>query len=166
MLPVQKVGFAVKDTSSRQILEILQMVKPSQIVKIWEVTHNKFSYCGRLPDSFLADYHMFLLPGIEVRVRLYRSADQFVLIHPNSVKDSQGEFSLQILNASLLVHKLELKNETYLTIERMLSKKAAHYDFQERVPKSFLISSSVTMYYRDDIFNRLPIGWYFQQSSD
>ena len=93
-----------------------------------------------------------------MRVRLYRSPDQFVLIHPNSAKESQGDFSLQILNASLLVHKLEFKNETYLTIERMLSRKAAHFDFREIVPKSFLISSGVTLYYRDDIFNRAPIS--------
>ena len=118
----------------------------------------KFSFYGRLADSFLADNHKFLLPGVEVRVRLYRSPDQFVLIHPNSAKESQGDFSLQILNASLLVHKLELKNETYLTIEGMLSKKAAHYDFREIVPKPFLISSGVTMYFRDYIFNRAPIS--------
>ena len=118
----------------------------------------KFFYYGRLADSFLADNHNFLLPGVEVRVRLYRSPGQFVLIHPKSAKKSQGDFSLQILNASLLVHKLELKNETSLTIERMLSKKAAHCDFREIVPKSFLISSGVTMYYRDDIFNRAPIS--------
>ena len=118
----------------------------------------KFSHYGWLADSFLADSHKFLLPGVEVRVRLYRSPDQFVLIHPNSAKESQGDFSLQILNASLLVHKLELKNETYLTIERMLTKKAVHYDFGEIVPKSFLIFSGVTMYYLDDIFNRAPIN--------
>ena len=118
----------------------------------------KFSYYGRLADSFLADNHKFLVPGVEVRVRLYHSPDQFVLIHSNSAKESQGDLSLQILNASLLVHKLELKNETYLTVERMLSEKAAQYDFREIVPKSFLIFSGVTMYYREDIFNRAPIG--------
>ena len=118
----------------------------------------KFSHYSRLADSFLAENHNFLLPGVDVRVRLYRSPDQFVLIHPNSAKESQGDFSLQIPNASLLVHKLELKNETYLTIERMLSKKAAHYDFREIVPMSFLISRGVTMSYRDDIFNRAPIS--------
>ena len=118
----------------------------------------EFSYYGRLADSFLADSHKFLLPGVEVRVRMYHSPDQFVLIHAISAKESQGDFSLQILNASLLVHKLELKTETYLTIERMLSKKAAHFDFREIVPKSFLISSGVTIYYRDDIFNRAPMS--------
>ena len=118
----------------------------------------KFSYYGRLSDSFLADNHKFLLLGVEVRDRLYRSPDQFVLIHPNSAKESQGDFSLRILNAPLLVHKLELKNGTYLTTKCMLSKKAAHYDFREIMPKSFLISSGVTMYYRDDIFNRAPIS--------
>ena len=37
-------------------------------------------------------------------------------------------------------------------------KEAAHYDFREIVSKSFLISSGVTTYYRDDIFNRAPIS--------
>ena len=103
--------------------------------KLGNTLTTKFSYYDRLADRFLADNHKFLLPGVEVRVRLYRSPDQIVLIHPNSAKESQGDFSLQILNASLMVHKLEPKNETYLTIERMLSKKAAHYDFREKVPK-------------------------------
>ena len=91
-------------------------------------------------------------------VRQYLSPDQFVVIHPTSAKESKGDISQQILNGSLLVHKLELKNEIYLAIDRMLSKKAAHYDFPEIVPKSFSISSGVIMYYRDDIFNRAPIG--------
>ena len=55
----------------------------------------KFSYYSRLADSFLADNHNFLLPGVEVRVRLYRSPDQFVRIYPNSAKESQGDFSLR-----------------------------------------------------------------------
>ena len=79
------------------------------------------------------------------------------MIHSDASKDSQGDFSIQIVSASLLVHKLELKNETHWTIERMLSRKAAH-DFRETVPKSFLISSGVTMYYRDDISNCGPIS--------
>ena len=117
-----------------------------------------FSYYGWLADTFLADNHNFLLPGVEMGVRLYRSPDQFVLIQPASAKESQSDFSLEILNASLLVHQLEFKSEPYLTIERMLSKKAAHYDFREIVPKSFLISTGVAMYYRDDMFNRAPIS--------
>ena len=125
--------------------------------KLGEKLTSKWSLYGRLADSFLADNHKFLLPGVEVRVKLYRAPDQFVMIHSEASKDSQGDFSIQIVNASLLVHKLELKKETYLTIERMLSRKAAHYDFRETVPKSFLISSGVAMYYRDDIFNRAPI---------
>ena len=113
--------------------------------KLGEKFTSKWSLYGRLADNFLSDNNKFLLPGVEVRVRLYRAPDQFVMIHDEASKNSQGDFSLQIVSASLLVHKLELKNETYLTIERMLSKKAAHYDFRETVPKSFLISSGVTM---------------------
>ena len=126
--------------------------------KLGENLTSKWSLYGRIADNFLADNHKFLLPGVEVRIRLHRAPDQFVLVHEGGAKDSAGDFSLQIVSASLLVHKLELKIETFLTIERMLSKKAAHYDFREMVPKSFLISSGVTMYYRDDLFNRAPIS--------
>ena len=37
----------------------------------------------------------------------------------------------------------ETKKGTFSTIERMLSKKGAHYDFREVVPNSFLFSCGV-----------------------
>ena len=57
-----------------------------------------------------------------------------------------------------MLHKLKLKKESHFTMERMLSKKAAKYDFREIVPRSFLISGGAIMFYRDDIFNRAPIS--------
>ena len=125
--------------------------------KLGEKLTSKWSLYGRLADSFLSDNNKFLLPGIEVHVRFFRVPDQFVMSHDEASKKSVDDFSIQTVSESLLVHSLELKNETYLTIERMLSKKAAQYDFRETVPMSFRISSGVTMYYQDGIFNRAPI---------
>ena len=118
----------------------------------------QWSYYGRLSDSFLADNNKFILPGVDVRIRLYRSPDQFVLLHTEGTEDSQGKYAIQILNASLIAHKLELKNETFLGLERALTRKAAQYDFREVVAKSFLFAEGVTLYYKDDIFNRAPIS--------
>ena len=56
---------------------------------------------------------------------MFADPDQFVFIHPCSAKDFQGDFFLQIPNSSLLVHKFELEKESYLSTERMLSRKAA-----------------------------------------
>ena len=105
--------------------------------KLGEKFTCKWSLYGRLADNFLSDNNKFLLPGVEVRVRLYRAPDQFVKIHDEASKNSQGDFSLQIVSASLLVHKLELKNETYLTIERMLSKKQHIMIFERRYRSLF-----------------------------
>ena len=77
--------------------------------KLGEKLTSKWSLYGRLADSFLADNHKFLLPGVEVQVKLYRAPDQFAMIHTDASKDSQDNFSIQIVSASLLVNKLELK---------------------------------------------------------
>ena len=118
----------------------------------------RWHYYGRLSDTFLCETDNFLLPGVTVRIRLYRSPEQFVLIHGPGAEDSMGNFTLQITNATLHVQKIELKNETFLSIEKALLQKPAAFDFREVVPKSFLISDGVTLYFKDDLFNRAPIS--------
>ena len=106
------------------------------------------SYYGRLSDSFMADNNTFFFTGVDVRIRLYRSPDQFVLLLTEGTEDSQGKYAIQILNASLIAHKLEPKNETFLGLERAHTRKAAQYNFREVVAKSILIAKGVTLYYK------------------
>ena len=150
MLTVNKVGFAVKDSISRQILAILQMVKLSQIVKNWEITWQQSSPLRSTCWQFSGGQSQFPVNGSWSACSSV-SLSWPICPHTPDVDEriSRCLFSTdQFPNASLLVQKLELKNETYLTIERMLSEKAAHYDLRDIMPKSFLISSGVTMYYR------------------
>ena len=80
-----------------------------------------------LSDSFLAGIGKDILPGVEIRIKLRRSIDQFVLLHNSVSSKSVGYYSLQIVSASLSVHTLELWSEKFLSNKKALLKKAAQY---------------------------------------
>ena len=110
-----------------------------------------------LNDSFLAGIDKNILPGFPLRIRLTRSTDPFLLLQPEGAVDAKN-YTIKVLSASLFVHMLELRTETFLSIERALSKKAAQYDWREDVMVSFVITSGTSIYFRDDIFNRAPVS--------
>ena len=110
-----------------------------------------------LNDSFLAGIDKYILPGFPLRIRLTRSTDPFLLLQPEGAVDAKN-YTIKVLSASLFVHMLELRTETFLSIERALSKKAAQYDWREDVMVSFVITSGTSIYFRDDIFNRAPVS--------
>ena len=62
------------------------------------------------------------------------------------------------MNATCLVHMLELRRKTHLSIDRAITRKVAKYEFKEVVAASFLISSGTSVCFRDQIFNRTPIS--------
>ena len=53
---------------------------------------------------------------------------------------------------------LELRSESFLSIEKALLKKAAQYDYKDVIAKTFLISEGTSIYYKDDVFDRAPIS--------
>ena len=81
-----------------------------------------------------------------------------MFIHDEAAINSKGNFVLQITNASLIVHKLELNNDTFVSFERALSKKAAQYDFREVFSTTYLVGDGINLFYKDDIFSRAPIS--------
>ena len=93
---------------------------------------SKWSQFGRLSDNFLSDNNKILLARVEVHVRLDRVPNHIVMIHGEASKDSQADCSIQIVRAFLLVQNLEFKNETYPTIERLLSKRQLIMVFETR----------------------------------
>ena len=124
--------------------------------KLQAASDKSWYYYTRLCDSFLTDIDTWILPGIDVRLRLTRSVAPFVLIHDDLAVS--GNYGLKIASARLNVRMIELRSDSFVSIERGLSKKAAQYDFRETLPKSFLIASGTSVYCRDDIFNRAPIS--------
>ena len=112
-------------------------------------------YHFRLNDAFLTDIDKYLLPGVEVRLWLTRAMNQFVFLKsPTNCRRQILE--VKVVNATCLVHMLELRHETHLSIDRALTRKVAEHEFKEIVAASFLISSGNSVCFRDDIFNRAP----------
>ena len=120
-------------------------------------TRKSWNYYFTVSDSFLLGTHNYLLPGVELRMRLTRATDQFVLLQPDEALAAK-DFSIKINSASLYVHMLELRNQSFLSIEKGLTKRAAVYEFKETLPKSFLISDGTSVFYKDDIFSRAPVN--------
>ena len=89
-------------------------------------SEKNLSFYFPLFDSFLSGIDKYILPGVEIRIKLTRSISQFVLLHNNVSSKSVGNYSLQIVSASLSVHMLELRSESFLSIEKALLKKKLH----------------------------------------
>ena len=114
-----------------------------------------FHTYSTISDNFLNGVDKYLIPGVEVRIRLTRSLDKFIMLQPGGCQDASS-FTIKVLNASLFVHLLELRTETFISLERALKKKAAQYEWQESPITSFLITTGTSVYYQDDLFNRAP----------
>ena len=121
-------------------------------------SEKNLSFNFPLSGSFLSGIDKYILPGVEIRIKLTRSINQFVLLHNNISSKSVGNYSLQIVSDSLSVHMLELRSESFLSIEKALLKKAAQYDYKDVIAKTFLISEGTSIYYTDDVFDRAPIS--------
>lgn len=110
---------------------------------------------GRLAIDFLST-PLYILPDVEMRIRLTRASSAFVTLATDATAGSTH--TIKIKQASLHVHKLELKTETFQSIERGLSKRPARYPFNEVILKSFVVSTGSTQFHKDDLFNREPIS--------
>ena len=82
--------------------------------------------------------------------------NQFVLLKCSTNCKTQN-LEVKVVNATCLVHMLELRHETHLFIDRFFTRKVAEYEFKEVFAASFLISSEL-VFFRNDIFNRAPIS--------
>ena len=114
-----------------------------------------FHTYSTISDNFWNGVDKYLIPGVEVRIRLTRSLDKFIMLQPGGCQDASS-FTIKVLNASLFVHLLELRTETFISLERALKKTAAQYEWQESPITSFLITTGTSVYYQDDLFNIAP----------
>ena len=88
---------------------------------------HSFNIFAPISDNFLNGVEKSLIPGVEVRIRLTRTPDNFFMLMSTGCLDPSS-FTLKNLSATLFVYMLELRSETHLSIERALTKEAATYD--------------------------------------
>lgn len=105
----------------------------------------------------------FLLNGIEVRVRLFRSKNDFCLI------DYSGPHKIHISSASLRVRKARINPSVSLAIEKALIRGTAKYELTRVDVKSFTLNTSTMGQTLDNVFigqipNRVIIGFVTNKS--
>ena len=75
------------------------------------------------------------------------------MLEPGGCQEASS-FTIRVLDASLFVHLLEIRTETFISMKRALKKNAAQYELQESPITSFLLNTGTSVYYQDDLFNR------------
>lgn len=105
----------------------------------------------------------FLLNGVEVRLRLFRSKNGFCLV------DYVGSLKVHISSASLRVRKVRINPSVSLAIEKALSKGTAKYELTRVDVKSFTLNTATMGQTLDNVFigqipNRVIIGFVTNKS--
>ena len=108
---------------------------------------------GKLAVDFLGT-DKYILPGVEMRLNLTRASNDFVSLAQSGATNT---YAIKIKRASVHVRKLELRNATYLSIEKALLSRAACYSYTEVIEKSFAIGSGLTEFRQEAVFGKLPI---------
>lgn len=129
--------------------------------------HGRFQYCresatfemmGPLhQDIFHQD--RLILNGVTIRIRLNRSKNSFCLVSSNA----DANYKVVIQEASFLVRKVKLHNDTFLGIAAALRKSPAYYNINRVECKAMSIPTGQMTFNPDDIFlgqipNRLILG--------
>ena len=109
------------------------------------------AFYGKLcVDIFTCD--KFLLPNVNVRLRLVRSRPIFYLI-----SQQNKNFIGKILEATLFVRQVAVEDRIYKDLHNTLQLRAARYNFSEILAKSFIIPSGQNQYIHENIFDNAPI---------
>ena len=96
-----------------------------------------FEMLGR-PNSDIFNVKRLLIPGVEIRMRFSRSNDSFCLIVPDKEDD---EFQINILEAKVFFHRVDVSPSLALAIERTLDLKPALYPMVRTETRVFHIAS-------------------------
>jgi hypothetical protein len=124
--------------------------RTKNIAKTWN------SFYGRLAVDFF-NVEKYLIPGVELRVRLTRAATDFSVYVTKAKLHADARYQVQIDSASLFVHKIEIATEEYARLERSLAVRPAIYEYPEVIAKTYLVPKGHNAMIEEDIFNAAPI---------
>lgn len=116
------------------------------------------NYTVDLYGSLYVDFftcEKLLLPQVTLRIKLYRSSNEFSLVTTGD--DVDKLFMAKIEKASLFVRKVTLTDSVKTSIERALLKAPARYPYIETLAKSFIIPANQKSFVREAVFGTEPI---------
>ena len=114
-------------------------------------------FYGRLAVDFF-NTDKFLLPGVTLRIKLVRASPEFaVVVLPPDKVTPNSKYRINITEASLFVHKVEVSETEYVKIERDLLLGPMLIEYMETIPKTYIVGIGQHQLIEEDIMNGAPI---------
>lgn len=112
---------------------------------------------GRIHSDIFAQ-NRFLLPGVDLRLRLVRSKDSFSLLAgPKTEGGVVPEYKIKMINAALFIRKAKVNPAVVLGQAKALQSSTAKYPIKRVVTKVFTVPSGSVNVVQDNLYlNTLP----------
>lgn len=139
-----------KDTKNTTLSSI-GYASTDTISKAWIVPSVNFNMCGSIQLDFF-DQPKYLIPGVNVHLRLQRNKPSFCL------KAEGVKPIIQINDARLYIRRVKVEPSVLMGHQIGLNKRNAIYPIRKTEFVSFTISKGSSSFYKDQIFGdlRLP----------
>ena len=120
--------------------------------KAWIAESKTFSMCGSLQLDFF-DQPKYLLPGVNVHLRLQRNKSSFCLKAPTGT-----DLKLLLLEARLYVRRVKVEQSVLMGHQIGLNTQNAIYPYRKSEVVSYTVATGSLSFYKDQIFGdlRLP----------
>ena len=119
--------------------------------KKWIAESKTFEMCGPLQFDFF-DQPKYLIPGVNVNIRLQRSKPGY------SLNSKNAEFKLSFIDAKLLVRRVKVDPSVLMGHQVGLNTKNAIYPIRKTQLVRYTIAKGSSVFFKDQIFGdlRLP----------
>lgn len=120
--------------------------------KAWCADSKTFELIGALRLDFL-NQPKYLLPGIDVRIRLIRNKDEFVI----QTQNANARPRLQISKAVMYVRRVKINPAVAMGHQMGLIKQNVLYPYTKSQTISYSIARGSLSYHKDNIFSALRL---------
>ena len=114
--------------------------------KKWIMDKNHVELMGALRLDFL-NQPKYLIPGVDVRIKLQRSSNKFALIHGN------GDPQIKITHAKLYVRRVRVNPTLALAHNKGLASRNAIYAYNRGQMISYSIAQGSLSHFNDNLFS-------------
>lgn len=122
--------------------------------KKWIEKSKVFTMCGSIQLDFL-DQPKYLIPGVNVHLRLIRNKDSMVLTTSAAIA---GDVKLMINEAKLFVRRVKVEPSVLMGHQLGLNTRNAIYPIRKTELVAYSLATGTSAFYKDQIFGdmRLP----------
>jgi hypothetical protein len=121
-------------------------------LKIAIAKSKTYEMCGSLQLDFF-DQPKYLIPGVNVHLRLKRDIPKYSLVTPTAAFEPQ----IEILEAKLIVRKVKVEQSVFIGHQLGLEKRNACYPIRKTNLVQYSLGKGTTTFYKDQIFGDMTL---------